>query len=510
MSKVIAYDLGTGGIKASLYDENGNSLADSFIQYETFFPQDGYHEQRPMDWWNAVCESTRILLDKTNIPSKDIVSLALSGHSLVAAPLDSQGNLLLDSVPIWSDTRAVGLVDAFFSNVPYERWYMTTGNGDPAECYSVLKLMWMRQHMPDIFQKTKIVLGSKDFVNYMFTGVACTDPSYASGSGVFDLKAWGYSEEFIAASGLPRSIFPDIRPSHAIVGHVTEEAAAASGLQPGTLVACGGVDNSCMALGARGIGEGKVYTSLGSSSWIAVTAKEPILDFNKKPFVFAHIEEGYYTSATSIFSAGNSFRWMRDKLCPEVLNDDDSYQRMNEWAAAVPAGSNGILFNPSLAGGSAQEKSPNIRGSFMGLSLGSTREEMVRACMEGIAINLKVCLDDLTQYVPCTDEMLLCGGGSKSPLWRQIFADVYGLNILKTNIDQDAASLGAAAIAARGCGLWTDYSSIESLHKTESISSPKPENAKKYEALYTVFKKWAGYLSDLGDDMQALHQQGIW
>ena len=510
MAKVIAYDLGTGGIKASLYDETGESLADSFMQYDTYFPEDSWHEQRPMDWWDAVCKSTRVLLDKTGVSADEIVSLALSGHSLVAVPIDREGKLLLDRVPIWSDTRATDMVDTFFAELPYERWYMTTGNGDPPECYSVLKMMWMKRHQPEVFEKTHIMLGSKDFVNYMFTGEMCTDPSYASGSGVFDLKAWDYSDEFIAASGLPESLFPPIRPSHAIVGRVTEQAASASGLKAGTLVACGGVDNSCMALGARGIGQGKVYTSLGSSSWIAVTAKEPILDPVTRPFVFAHIEEGFYTSATSIFSAGNSLRWVRDQLCPEVLDDVDPYRRMNGWAASVPVGSNGLLFNPSLAGGSAQEKSPNIRGSYMGLSLGSTRANMVRAAMEGIALSLKVCLGDLNKYVPCDGEMLLCGGGSKSPLWRQIFADVYNVNILKTNIDQDAASLGAAAIAARGCGLWEDYSRIESLHKMESLERPVSENAEKYQALYGVFKKWTDALADFGDDMQELRRRGIW
>jgi sugar (pentulose or hexulose) kinase len=169
-----------------------------------------------------------------------------------------------------------------------------------------------------------------------------------------------------------------------------------------------------------------------------------------------------------------------------------------------------VLFNPTLAGGSAQEKSPNIRGSYMGLSLGSTRADMVRAAMEGIALSLKVCLDYLNQYVPCDGEMLLCGGGSKSPLWRQIFADVYNVDILKTNIDQDAASLGAAAIAARGCGLWADYSRIESLHEKESLEQPNPENVAKYQALYGVFKKWAAVLADFGDDMQELRRKGVW
>jgi sugar (pentulose or hexulose) kinase len=463
-----------------------------------------------MDWWDAVCRSTRVLLEKTGVRAEVIAGVALSGHSLVAAPIDGDGRLLLDRVPIWSDTRAADMADEFFARVPYERWYMTTGNGDPPECYSVLKMMWMKKHQPGVFEKTRVVLGSKDFINYMFTGTLCTDPSYASGSGVFDLAAWRYSDELIAASGLPASLFPPIRPSHAIVGRVTKPAAAACGLAAGTPVACGGVDNSCMALGACGIGQGKVYTSLGSSSWIAVTAKTPILDVAQRPFVFAHIEERYYTSATSIFSAGSSLHWVRDQLCPEVLDDPDPYSRMNEWAASAPVGSNGALFNPSLAGGSAQEKSPHIRGSYMGLSLGSTRAEMVRAAMEGIALSLKVCLDDLARYVPLGGDMLLCGGGSKSPLWRQIFADVYGMNILKTNVDQDTASLGAAAIAARGCGLWEDYGRIPSLHRQESLEQPDPKNAAKYAALYAVFTKWADALADLGDDMQALRRRGVW
>ena len=510
MAKVIAYDLGTGGIKASLYDESGESLAYSFIQYETFFPRDKWHEQRPMDWWDSVCGSTRILLGKSGTKPEEIKCLALSGHSLVAAPISREGRLLTDRVPIWSDTRATSMRDRFFAKIPYERWYMTTGNGDPAECYSVIKLMWLRDNMPEVFQDTAVVLGSKDFVNYMFTGEKCTDPSYASGFGVFDLKAWKYSDEFIQASGLPREIFPRIRPSNEIIGKVTARAAEASGLKEGTLVACGGVDNSCMALGARGIGEGRLYASLGSCNWIAVTSKAPILDPKSLPFVFAHIQEGYYTSAMSIFAGGNSFRWVRDQLCKDLQQDDDPYLRLNEWAAKIPVGSNGIMFNPSLAGGAPQDKSPNIRGSFMGVSLGSTREDMVRAAMEGIALSLRIALDRFKKHISIGDEILFCGGGSKSVLWRQIFADVFNLKIVKTNIDQDAASLGAAAIAACGSGLWDSYDIIDSLHKVESTACPIKENSEKYEALYEVFQAWSDSLADLGDKMRQLQAKGIW
>ena len=231
-----------------------------------------------------------------------------------------------------------------------------------------------------------------------------------------------------------------------------------------------------MALGARGIAEGGVYTSLGSSSWIAVTSKKPIIDLKTLPYVFAHIQEGYYTSAMSIFSGGNSFRWVRDNLCHDLFKNEDPYIDMNKLAAMIPVGSNGIMFNPSLAGGTSQDNSPNIRGSFMGLSLGSTRAEMIRSSMEGIAFSLRLALDGLKKHADIGDEMLFCGGGSKSSLWRQIFADIFNLKIVKTNIDQDAASLGAAAIAAYASGLWDNYDIIESLHKVESVECPVTAN----------------------------------
>jgi len=510
MAKVMAYDLGTGGIKASLYDECCDTPVNLFIEYDTFYPEDKRHEQRPMDWWSSVCKSTRILLDSSRTRPEEIKCLAVSGHSLVAVPMDRNGRLLTDRVPIWSDTRATGILDEFFSKVPYEHWYMTTGNGDPAECYSIIKLMWLRRHMPDIFERTEVVLGSKDFVNYMFTGEKCTDPSYASGFGIFDLGGWRYSDEFIKASGLPAGIFPEIRRSDEIIGKVTASAAEASGLKEGTPVACGGVDNSCMALGARGVGEGRVYTSLGSSSWIAVTSRKPVVDINTRPFVFAHIQEGFYTSAMSIFSAGNSFRWLREQLCRDIPKNIDPYMQMDQWASSIPAGSNGVMFNPSLAGGSPQDKSPNIRGSFMGISLGSTREDMVRAVLEGIALSLRISLDGLKKHVDTGDEILFCGGGSKSRVWRQIFSDVFNMKILKTNIDQNAASLGAAAIAARACGLWDSYEIIDSLHKAESTEYPNMENNQKYESLLEVFKDLSDALADAGDRMQLLHSKNIW
>ncbi|MDR0541766.1 MAG: pentose kinase [Dysgonamonadaceae bacterium] len=495
--KMIAYDLGTGGIKASLFNESGISEAESFIPYNTFYPRNKWHEQRPADWWEGVCRSTKHLLEKSGASPAEIACVALSGHSLVVAPLDKKGELLTAFVPIWSDTRAGDCIEDFFSGLHYEDWYLTTGNGDPAECYSILKLMWMKKHRAELFKKVDKVLGSKDFINYKLTGVLCTDPSYASGFGVFNLRKWDYEDRFFEAAGIDKSIFPPLFPSDCIIGKITGEASAMTGLQKGTPVACGGVDNTCMALGATGLGKGKAYLSLGSSAWIAVTSDIPVLDVKTRPFVFAHARKGYYTSGVSIFSAGNSFRWIRDRLCCDLPDDETAYDRMNEMAESVPPGSRGILFNPSLAGGSAQEESPDLRGGFMGLSLSNTREDLVRASMEGVAMALRQTLDILLEKTTLEKDMLICGGGSKSLVWRKIFADVFNRNMVKTNIDQNAAALGAAALAANACGLWDGYDTINHLHRIESIERPVKERVEIYEKLLPVFHGWSAALAQL-------------
>ena len=275
--KVIAYDLGTGGIKASLFSAAGEILESVFISYPTHFPQPDWQEQAPDDWWNAVVRSTRELLKKSGVSPDEIVSLAISGHSLGVVPIGKQGQLLRRTTPIWSDQRAVREVEEFFSRTDYRAWYERTGNGFPPACYSVFKIMWYRTHEPEMFAAIDRVIGTKDYCNYRLTGRLCTDASYASGSGVFDLRAWEYEPAYIQAAGLDSSIFPEILPSDAVVGTLTEEAARETGLNPRTKVMAGGVDNSCMALGAGGIRAGEIYTSLGSSAWIAAIGDAPVI-----------------------------------------------------------------------------------------------------------------------------------------------------------------------------------------------------------------------------------------
>lgn len=509
MSYLIAYDLGTGGVKASLYDRQLQTVARSFTEYATYYPQPNHHEQRPADWWQGVAQSTRQLLSTAGVEASQIDGISLSGHSLVSVPISRTEGVLLEQVPIWSDTRADQEAEAFFQQIDEQKWYLRTGNGFPAACYPLFKLMWMQKHQPELLARTDVMLGSKDYINYMLTGATYTDPSYTSGLGAYDLKQGVLVDEWLVTADIPVHLFPAIVPSHEIIGQVTAEAAAYTGLAAGTPVACGGVDNACMALGAVGSEEGRSYVSLGSSSWIPVNSAEPVLDVETRPYVFAHIAEGMYTSAYSIFAGGSSLRWVRDQLCPELAGREDAYDRINEMAACAPAGSHGVVFDPSLAGGTSQDQSIHIRGSYIGLHLATTRNDLIRAAMEGIALNLRLSLDLLRKHTSVSGQLLFCGGGSRSALWRQMFADIFDMDIVKTNIDQDAASLGAAAIAARAAGWWQDYSGIGDVHMVEHISTPESSSRDLYQRLLPVFQHIHEQAAALGEYMYRHAQESV-
>jgi len=505
--KIISFDLGTGGNKASLYDVEGNCLASAFVPYTTQYPRVGWHEQRPEDWWDAVVESTRRLMESKEVKKDEVVCLGISGHSLGAVPVNRDGKLLRESTPIWSDIRAQKEVEDFFSEVDPDNWYLNTGNGFPAACYTVFKVMWYKNYEPEMFRKVYKILGTKDFINFKLTGELKTDFSYASGTGIYDLKAWKYNPEFINASRIPESVWPEIVPSTKVIGEVAPEVADLLGIGNGVKVVCGGVDNSCMALGAKNICDGRVYTSLGSSAWIAVSAEQPVLDKKYKPFVFAHVMPNMYTSAVSIFSAGTSFSWLKDNICDELItqataSNEDVYSLMNQVAEKAPIGSNKLLFNPSLAGGTSQDASVNIRGAYIGLDLKHGKPELIRAAMEGIAMNLRLRLDLLRKYIRLEDEILFVGGGAKSRFYLGIFADIFNSRIIKTNIDQDAGALGAAAIAAVGCGLWESFDAIDKIHQTIEVVEPDKENNRKYEKLLPVFDLAAQYQAKISDALQ--------
>jgi len=496
--RILAFDLGTGGCKAALYDAAGACLADAVRGYPTRHPASGRDEQRPEDWWQAIVGATAELLARTGADPAQVAALSLSGQSLALLPLDGDGELLTEWCPIWSDARAGAQAAAVFAEVGEERWYLTTGNGFPPPLYTAFKLMWLREQAPETFARTRLALGSKDWVNLRLCGRVATDPSYASGSGVWNLERGDYDGDLLAATAIDRGLLPDPVASSEVLGGLLPAAAEALGLRAGTPVVAGGVDNSCMAIGARNVDPGDLYASLGSSSWLTVTARRPVLDAANRPFTFASIVPGLHHSAMSTFGAGTSLAWVRDLVAPQLAGREGGDAELIALAADSPPGARGLLFVPSLGGGTMLEGGPDVRGGWVGLDLAHRPADLVRAALEGIALALRRAHVALRAMTPTAEEVVAVGGGSLSPLWRQIYADAWGIPLVKTTVDRNAATLGAAAAAAVGIGLWPSFDPVRDAHAVVERHRPQEPAASAYRALAPLFERAAAAQAELG------------
>ncbi|WP_433616234.1 xylulokinase [Dactylosporangium sp. CA-139114] len=447
---VLAFDLGTGGCKAALVDAAARVRATAFVAYPTAYPAPGRHEQRPADWWDALAAATRELpLDEHRVRA-----VSLSGHSLAMVPVDAEGALLLDSVPIWSDVRGSEAARRAFRHIPERDWYRSTGNGFPAGMYTVFKAAGLREE-----PRVARILGSKDWINARLTGVEATDPSYASGSGAYDLLTRALRPDVFETLGVPARWWPRIVASSAVIGEVTADAAARTGIPAGVPVVAGGVDNSCMALGAGLDRPGAAYLSLGSSNWVTVAGAEPVLDDVQRPFVFDHVLPGLYVSALSTFGGGSSLTWLAG-----LLGRDGDLDALLAEAAAVPAGADGLTCVPTLAGGTVAEGGPAVRGAFLGLDLGHTHGHLARAVVEGIGFSLAGAAATMLPG-PSREPITAVGGGARGTLMLQVLADLLERPVTRPADAQHCAALGAAALGWLGIGAWE---STEPLHTNGS------------------------------------------
>ncbi|GLY20338.1 FGGY family carbohydrate kinase [Micromonospora sp. NBRC 101691] len=473
---VLAVDLGTGGCKAALVDPAARVVATTFAAYPTTYPAPGRHEQRPADWWAAVVRSSRELL-AADAGRHRVVAVGLSGHSLAMVPVDADGTPLLDTVPIWSDTRGEDAAAAYFADADETGWYARTGNGFPRGMYTVFKAAWLRAAHPDVAARTTRILGSKDWVNARLTGVQRTDPSYASGSGAYDLTTRRMLPDVLAALGLPADWWPPVVPSTGVVGRLTPDAATATGLPAGVPVVAGGVDNSCMALGAGLDRPGEAYLSLGSSNWVTVAGAEPVLDPVGRPYVFDHVLPGLYVSALSTFGGGSSLTWLA-----ALLGREDDLDSLFDEAAAVPVGADGLTCVPTLAGGTVAEGGPAVRGAYLGLDLGHTHGHLARALVEGIGFSLADAARTMLAVAPADREISATGGGARGALMLQVLADLLGRPVSRPDDAQHGAALGAAALALLGTGTWTDTAPLRSARRAALRVDPRPDLAAAYAA----------------------------
>jgi len=483
MSKglVLAYDLGTSGCKAALVNYSGHVISSRFSAYPTTYPQPGWHEQRPADWWDAIVETTRTLLDG-KVDGSDVLAMALSGQSLAMVPVNAAAEPLMDSVPIWSDSRGEQASQRLFKSVPEPSWYELTGNGFPPGLYTIFKIAWLARTHPTILANTHAVLGSKDWINAQLTGQFATDYSYASGSGAYDLRKRAYDTTILESVGVRPDLLPAIVHSHEVIGGLTATAATILGLRRGLPVVAGGVDNSCMALGAGLVSPGSAYLALGSSNWISIADKTPVLDIDSRPFVFDHVVPGLYVSGLSTFGGGSTLSWLA-----HLLGRSEDITHLLQEAAASPIGSKGIVCIPTLAGGTAIEGGPDSRGAFLGLDLGHSAADLARSVVEGIALTLERSAHALISDTPLPNELVAVGGGARSDLLLTALADLLDRPVVCTTAEQNCAALGAAALAFVGTGIWDDLATLQQGQSITQRYEPSPVRRRAYEPVRQLF-----------------------
>jgi xylulokinase len=482
---ILAHDLGTTGNKATLFDTAGTAIATAFEAYETAYPHPNWAEQDPADWWRAVRDSTRELLSASTVAPGDIAVVSFSGMMNGALPVDKSG-IPLRSAIIWADQRATAEAQFLADRCGFAEVYRRTGHR-PGASYTAAKMLWIKRHQPELYARAHQFLQAKDYAAFLLTGVFATDYSDASGTNLFDLERRDWAVDIIEAVGLDARKLPPASPSSTVIGKVTREAAAETGLLAGTPVVIGGGDGACATVGAGCVHPGEAYNYIGSSSWIAVTSEQPLYDPQMRTFTFAHLDPELYFPTGTMQCAGGSFDWLE-----RLLRGDRKaplYEELSTSAAGVEPGARGLLFLPYLIGERSPHWNPLARGAFVGLTMSHGRAEIARAVLEGVAFNLKMILDAFLEQGAEIQAMRLIGGGARSALWRQILADVYGLPILRPALLAEATSLGTAIAGGVGVGLFPDFSVAHEIVQIEEGERPQPTAQALYAELYPLFQE---------------------
>jgi xylulokinase len=488
---ILAHDLGTTGNKATLYDREGKLVGSAFFAYGTEFAHPGWAEQNPEDWWQAVCSSTKVLLAHVpGLKGEEIACIVFSGQMMGCVPVDKHARPLRNAL-IWADQRSVDQERWLGERIAPAAVYRTTGHRLSAS-YSLTKMLWLRDHQPDVYQATYKFMHAKDAMVARLTGAFVTEPSDASSMNLYDLEQGDWSASIIDAAGIDRAQLPELKRSIDVVGELLPSVADEVGLPAGTPVVIGGGDGACAAVGAGVWREGAAYNYVGSSSWIALSTPVPIYDPDQKTFTFGHIVPGMFMPTGTMQAAGASYQWTRDQLgelelqAAKVLGISP-YELMNLKAESAPVGANSLFYLPYLLGERSPRWNPRARGAFIGLTIRHTRADMLRAVLEGITYNLRVILDAFRRQGAGIEAMRVIGGGARGRFWNRIMADIYGLPIHRLAILEEATSMGAAVAGGVGVGLYHDFSISEQMNTIAETIQSDPAAQAVYERLYPIF-----------------------
>jgi xylulokinase len=477
MTLLLGIDIGTSSAKAVLFDvDTASIVATAGREYPIHRPAPDRAEQNPEDWWSAAIDVTRRALAAAG--RADIAAISLCGQMHGGALLDGAGMPLGDAI-IWADQRSAAQVSALVAPLGAERFTAIAGTM-PAVGFLGATLLWLKQHHPERLDQARAVLFPKDYVRYRLTGEIATDVSDAAASALFDVRAGAWSSAIIDGAGLPASIFPAPLASTAQAGSLTRAAADALGLSVGIPVIAGCADQPAQAVANGLIAPGRASVTVGSGGQVC----NPIASADQtdpRLHVFNHAAPNMWYVLGATLSAGLSLRWLRGIT---GLSGDDAYITFSTEAAAVPAGANGLIFLPHLAGERTPHMDAHARGAFIGLSAYHTRGHLARAVMEGVAFSLRAALQISLDLGGAADMIIAAGGAMESAVWRGIVADVLGLPLRRTLLTE-TTGVGAALLAGVGAGVYPDLATASArTARYDDVTLPDAARAAFYNDLY--------------------------
>lgn len=485
---LLGIDIGTSACKIAVFEKNGTVIAAGSGDYPVYYPQPGWAEQNPDEWWTAVCETIKTLLQKNHIDAQEIAGVGIDGQSWSAIPIDQEGNVLANT-PIWMDTRAQDICDRINREIGEENIFALTGNSlQPS--YTTAKILWYKENLPQMYEKIDKILQSNAFIAYRLTDALSHDMSQGYGVHCFDMKNGCWNDEMCEKMGIPRSFLPELVPCHQVVGTVTAKAAEKTGLAEGTPVVAGGLDAACGTLGAGVIHVGETQEQGGQAGGMSICIEEYAAD--PRLILGAHVVPGQWLLQGGTVGGGGVMRWFEKEFAGYEREIADrvgksSLDQLNEIAQETPPGSDGVVFLPYMAGERSPIWDPNAKGVYYGLDFNKTKGHMVRAAMEGVAFSLKHNLDIAEDTGAKVEELRAMGGSANSLLWTQIKSDITGKPIVVPSSDT-ATTLGAVILAGVGVGVYKDFE--EAVHMTVKLTrrhEPDMEKHRLYQKNYETY-----------------------
>ena len=503
----IGVDLGTSAVKLLLMEGSGKIVNIVSREYPLYFPHPGWSEQKPEDWRDAVLATLKAVVEESGVSGEDVKGIGISGQMHGLVMLDEAGEVIRPSI-IWCDQRTGAEVEDMLSIMPRERWIEITAN-PPLTGWTAAKILWVRKNEPENYKRCRHILLPKDYIRYILTGEFATEVSDASGMQLLDVAGRCWSKEVLEKLDIPEAWLGKMYESCEVTGQLLFQVAEATGLTTDTKVVGGAGDNAAAAVGTGVVKDGTAFTTIGSSGVVFAHSSQMTIDPKGRVHTCCCAVPGAWHVMGVTQGAGLSLKWFKDNFCQDYVARAeeagvDVYDLINQDIEKIPVGSDRLVYLPYLMGERTPHLDPDCRGVFFGLSAIHTKAHLLRAVMEGVSYSLSDCNDILKEMGVQVDQMMACGGGGKSPIWRQMLSDLYDCQV-KTVHQSEGPALGVAILAGVGCGIYESVEkACEELISVNKCSEPAADDVKKYYAYHQLYKRLYGNLKDSYKELATL------